>query len=388
MSTQRVTMKDVAVAAGVSVKTVSNVVNGKAGQASAETRERVNLALEKLGYSMNHSAQALKKGRTGVIGLAVPNFGQPFFSYFVDTLTQIACQRGYAIMVSTFGEMQGCIDEFASYARRLNADGWIMFADRPIAVDSPVFQQDYPVVLVGDYLSHGLCDVVTMPNVEAARYLTDWLFLHGAKHVGFIGAPIGGQFSIENFESDGNIENTSIATSSGSAILSLENVDKAVYERRIMSAVEGNAPQRLQGYMQALYNRGCELDWRIIIPCHVLTVGEGASAVFELAQRGPMPDALLCVDDAVALGAISALTKLHIDVPHDVQVTGIDYLPDGEFSIPPLTTIDPRVDQYAEFAVDALLKRIEGIDDDNNVGPSVFTSGFRLIERGSTLSTV
>ena len=349
MGARKVTMKDVALEAGVSMKTVSNVVNGNDDQMSAATRRKVSKAIERLGYSINHSAQALKTGRTGVIGLAVPNFDQSFFGYFVDTLSAIARRRGYAIIISTYGQFDGRLDEFATAARKLNADGWIVFADSPIAVDSPLFVQDYPLVLTGDFSSHGLCDMVTMPNAEAARYVAGWLLDNGAKDVGFIGAPT-----------------------------DMSHADDPVHAA--LSATEGNAALRLQGYVQAFMERDLAVDWNHVIATERLIGAEGSRAAFELVGHGMLPDALVCANDALAIGVISALAKSHVDVPGDVQVTGIDSLPDGEFSIPPLTTIDPRVDQYVELAVEALARRIEG--DDSAAG--VFVSGFRLLEREST----
>lgn len=106
METRKVTMKDVALESGISIKTVSNVINNNDSQMRPQTKSRVNKAIEKLGYSINHSAQALKKGRTGILGLAIPNFDQPFFGYFVDLLTKSARAHGYAIIISTFGNSQ------------------------------------------------------------------------------------------------------------------------------------------------------------------------------------------------------------------------------------------------------------------------------------------
>lgn len=369
MGARKVTMKDVALKAGVSMKTVSNVINGNDSQMSAATKVRVCRAIDKLGYSVNHSAQALKTGRTGILGLAVPGFDQPFFGYFADTLSAHARKRGYAIVISTFGEFEGRLDGFAPAARKLNADGWIMFADEPILKDSPVFAQDYPLVLTGDFSSHGLCDMVTMPNVDAARYVTGWMLDRGAKDVGFVGAPA--EFFGEDFDEDSAENGTDSAAAA----------DYLQYEEKAMSATEGNAALRLQGYIQAFHSRGLHVDWRHVLPTARLTGAEGSLAAARLVDRDNLPDALVCANDAVAIGVISALTKAHIDVPGNIQVTGIDNLPDGEFSIPPLTTIDSRVDQYVDMAVDALIRRIDGDDS----APSVFTSSFRLLERDSTL---
>ncbi|PWG66995.1 LacI family DNA-binding transcriptional regulator [Bifidobacterium callitrichidarum] len=359
MRMRKITMKDVALQTGVSIKTVSNVINGNDSQVSAVTKQRITEAVKQLGYRVNSSAKSLKTGKTGIIGLAVPNFGQPFFGYFVDMLSSSAHQRGCAIVVATYGDFNGGIEEFAASAYKLNADGWIMFAADPLSAESPLFQQNYPMVLTGDYSAHGLCDMVTMPNVEAARYVTEWLIGRGLTKIGFVGAP-------RQFLHDA---------------ADVKEIDPYYCEACAMKAFEGNAALRLQGYIQAHRRHGLEPDWRHVIGVDSLAGSSGVKAGFELAQCVDLPEALVCVDDALALGVISSLTKMHIDIPNDVQIIGIDNLPDGEFSIPPLSTIDSHVDQYADMAVDALIRRIDGDDS----APSIFTSGFRLLERESTI---
>lgn len=354
MARDAITMKDVAKEAGVSIKTVSNVINGADDQMRPATRRRVLKAIDKLGYQVNHSAQALKRGRTGVIGLAVPNFDQPFIGYMADQVTAKARERGYGIMISTYGQLPERLDSFAAAAPKLNADGWIMMADGPLQPESATLNQPYPTVLVGDYSAHGLRDMITMPNVDAARHVTSWLLDRGARRIGFIGADI--------------------------ALFDDPSITDTQRLKATLAADEGNTCLRLQGFAQALQTHDLAVDWDLVMPCERLTSGDGAAATFALLEREKAPDALVCVNDAVAIGALSALAKLHFDVPNDVQVTGMDDIPDDEFSVPPLTTIDSRVDQYAELAVDMLIKRIEG----DTEPPSVYTSGFRLLQREST----
>lgn len=359
MADKNVTIKDVALAAGVSTKTVSNVINGNDDQMRPETKARVKNVVQRLGYKVNHSAQTLKRGRSGVIGFAVPNFDQPFNGYVTDLLTDAARERKYGVVVSTYGKLPDRFDTFVQEAPRLNADGWIILADSPIERHSLIFRQQYPIVIIGDYSAHGLLDMVTMPNVEAARTMTTWLLDCGCRHVAFIGAPP-----------------SIVPISENDAFSSDDQRLNAVF-----AADEGNSHLRLQGYLRALISRNVPVDWRYILPCERLTTGDGAATAFTMIDRGIRPDAVVCVNDAVALGVISALTTANFSVPGDIQVTGFDSIPDGEFSVPPLTTVDPRTDQYITMALDALIQRIEHDD----TPPSTFTSGFRIIQRDSTL---
>ncbi|RSX52884.1 LacI family transcriptional regulator [Bifidobacterium goeldii] len=355
MTGNNVTIKDVAREAGVSFKTVSNVINGNDDQMRAETKDRVKDAIDRLGYRVNRSARALKTGRTGIIGLGVSDFDQPFEGHLANAITRVARARGYAVIVSIYGKDAASREEFAASSRRINADGWALLYEEPLDVDSPLFRQDHPVVLISDYSAQNRYDVVTMPNADAARTATMWLLGHDAKTIGFIGAP--------------------------SELFSDRYANDSERESAILTAVEGNAALRLQGFIQAVRSCGGTVNWKYIMPCDRMTGLGGSAAAFDLIQRGDLPDALLCVNDAVAIGAISTLDKSGIRVPQDVQVCGFDNIPDGEFSTPPLTTIDPHIDEYATMAVDALIKRINGQDS----APNVYTSGFQLLERRSTL---
>lgn len=355
MPSRNVTIKDVAREAGVSFKTVSNVINGNDDQMRAETKNRVEKAIAKLGYHVNRSARALKTGKTGIIGLGMSDFDQPFEGHLTNAITKAAHNRGYTVIVSLYGKDASSRAAFSASSRRISADGWALLYEEPIDSSSSLFQQEYPIVLISDYSSQNMFDIVTMPNADAARYATTWLFEHGASTVGFIGAPP--ELFTKYFK------------------------DNTARETAALTAVEGNAALRLQGFIQATHAHGNNVDWNSIAPCDRMTGLSGANATFGLIQRGLLPDAFLCVNDAVAMGVISALNRSGIAVPNDIQVCGFDNIPDGALSSPPLTTIDPNIDQYAQLAVDALIARING----HNLPPSVFTSGFRLLERQSTL---
>lgn len=367
-ATRRPTIRDVARVAGVSIKTVSNVTNGK-GSMRQETRERVERAMQEVGYSLNVSARSLKTGSSGLIGLAVFGFAQPFASMLAQRVIVQARRRGYNVVIDTYeGGESGGFTGIMEETRFLPADGWIYFAAQPIADAMLTGGRSIPFVIAGDWLAHGRADVVTMPNVDAARVATGKLLDQGRRRIALLGAPAG--------EPD---------------------------LQTLRSATEGTSDLRAKGYAQAFTDRGLEVPWDLLLPVEDLTYQCGADAVGRLTGdtgtdgpgtgdaadgQGPgaaasnLPgdvDAIVCLNDALALGAVHGLVGAGRRVPEDVSVIGFDNIPEGGFFTPELTTIDPHMDDYARAAVDMLMERIEGY-----TGPArTYTTDFDLVVRRS-----
>ena len=181
---KRVTITDVARETGVSIKTVSNVLNNT-GSMRPETRQRVQDAIERLGYRVNVSARAMKTGGTKLIGLAITDFCQPFMPYLADSIVAAARSRGYAVITDTYNSAGGLAQAIPE-TKKLAADGWIFFMGSPIT-DRTILHQPYPLVIVGDYDTQGLADWVTMPNVEAVRTAVGALLDSGCRRIALIG---------------------------------------------------------------------------------------------------------------------------------------------------------------------------------------------------------
>ena len=350
---QRITIADVAREAGVSPMTVSNVLND-AGRMRPNTRNRVEKAIEKLGYHANRSAQMLRTGSTGMIGLAMPGFNQPFTGLFCDVVSRLAHKQGYGLVITTYEDKGGSLEDIIDETYKLNADGWIFFANQPLKDHGAILNQHYPVVLVGDFSAYGQTDAVVMPNVEAAKYATNWLYEHGGETVAFVGAPP------EIFDEAGGVSESVID--------------------RIDSFAEGNTTLRLKGYIEAHRERGAEVDWQLVQPIAGITREEGEAAMARMLEGGSHPSAVFCVNDAVAIGALAAVERRSLRVPDDIQIVGFDNTRDALFTVPTLTTIDPDIERYAEYSVDRLLKRIE----DKQLPSRVLTTNFSLVEREST----
>lgn len=340
----RVTIKDVAKAADVSIKTVSNVINNT-GRMRPDTRQRVEGAMRQLGYTVNLSARAIRSGGTRLIGLNIFDFSQPFAPYLADKAIDFAKERQYGVIINTYGSDGTGLADGIEETYRLGADGWIFFTERALVDDGAALEQPYPVVMAGDYLSYGKSDLVTMPNVSAVQQTVGRLLDTGVRAIALLGAPPG----ITDWDS-------------------------------LKSQKEGTQELRTQGYVRAFKERGLDVDWRYVIPVHGWNQHGGVQSTAAMLDSLPCPEAVVCLNDAMALGAVHELQRRGLRVPQDVQLIGFDNVPEAEYSVPALTTIDPHIDDYAKHAVDMLIDRIEGYS-----GPArTYTTDFTLVERAST----
>src|SRR5665647_2148175 len=162
------TMHDVARLAGVSIKTVSNVVNGYP-HIRETTRARVLAAIDELDYQLNVAARNLRTGRTGIIALAVPELGLPYFAELADSVIEAADVQGLTVLIEQTGSRRERELEVLSGARRHLTDGLIFSPLALGAGDEDLLRVDFPVVVLGERLFPDSVDHVTMQNVEAAR---------------------------------------------------------------------------------------------------------------------------------------------------------------------------------------------------------------------------
>ncbi|MFT4136325.1 LacI family DNA-binding transcriptional regulator [Microbacterium sp.] len=330
-----VTLHDVARVAGVSIKTVSNVINDYPHIRPA-TRERVESAIAELGYTPNLTARNLRSGRTGAIALALPDLGLAYFAELAAAVIAAAEASGVSVLVEQTGADPARERELLRSPRLKLTDGLIfsplgMGQEDVAALDVP-----YPVVLLGERIFDGPTDHVTMRNVEAARAATEFLIASGRRRVAVVGAHEG--------------------------------------------EVIGSAALRLQGYREALEAAGIAYDEDLIGYTTFWHRANGALSMRELLAGGVEFDAVFGLNDTLALGAMRALQESGRHVPDDVAVVGFDGLDEAEYSIPSLTTVDPGRDWIARTAVTALLERISG---DFAGAPRLLLADFRVLERES-----
>ncbi|WBU39421.1 LacI family DNA-binding transcriptional regulator [Homoserinibacter sp. YIM 151385] len=333
----RATVKDVAALAGVSPKTVSNVVGGTVF-VKPETRERVEAAMAELDYVPNLSARGLRNGRTGVVALALPDLGTAYSADLTRHFVQHAHRRGYAVQIEETGGEPSREYSLISKARSHLIDGVVL---NPVRLeDSAVEHADRlpPAVLIGE-VEQDRADQVRIDSTAAARQMTEHLIERGARRIAALGAPGPG-----------------LDTST--------------------------SRQRLQGYREALAAAGLPADRDLEMPCDDWTISAGADGTAALLDAGTAVDAVFGFTDSLALGALSALSARGVRVPADVLVAGFDDVEAARFAVPPLTTIGFSREAFAGAALDLLLERIE----DRGGERRVVEVPTELIARASTAS--
>ncbi|WP_029069020.1 LacI family DNA-binding transcriptional regulator [Jonesia quinghaiensis] len=331
------TMQDVAKRAGVSVKTVSNVVNGYP-YIRDTTKEKVLAAIAELDYQMNTTARSLRSGKTGMIGLAVPELSLPYFAQLADAVIQHAETRGLTVLIEQTGADPAREREALYGSRRQLTDGLIM---SPLALgpnDVDLFTVPYPLVLLGERVFNSSADHVTMHNVAGAQAATEHLIAQGCRKIAVLGA----------------------------------------HEGEVM----GSAKLRTEGYLKALAEHGMEPDPQLIREVGLWHRSTGAEALFQLVDEGVEFDGIFALNDALALGALYALHTRGIAVPEQVKVIGFDDIDDARYSFPPLSTVDPGRDQIAHTAVDLLQQRIDNPHVTHQ--PQKIVTSYSVVQRNST----
>lgn len=333
------TIHDVARAAGVSIKTVSNVVNDNP-KVGPETRLRVHRIIEALGYRPNLSARGLRSGKSGVIGLAVPSLRENYFAELADSVIRAAKKHDIRVLIEqTDGDRQQEISILTGGRMRF-IDG-LLFSPAEIGQqDVDVLSGDDPIVLLGERIFGGPTDHVTMHNTSSAKAATAHLLEMGRKRIALIGA------------SDSASDDTS------------------------------SANLRERGYRQALAEAAIEEDANLVIRGGKWTRETGLEGVRHLISNSIEFDAIFALNDTLALGALRALINAGLRVPEDVALMGFDNIDEGRFSIPSLTSVDPGRLEIAETAVNMLVERIKEKGDRS--APKTVKAGFSIIKREST----
>lgn len=332
------TMHDVAKLAGVSFKTVSNVVNHHPHVSDA-TRTRVQAAIDELGYQPNLSARSLRSGRSGVIGLAVPELRLAYFAQLADEVIQAAEKRGLVVLIEQTGGDRDRELEVLRSPRLQLTDG-LLFSPLGLGIDDAALVDiDTPLVLLGERIFNGPADHVTMQNVEAARAATEHLLERGRSRIAVVGAHEG--------------------------------------------EVIGSAGLRLTGYRQALDAAGIPFDESLISYVGTWHRANGADGMRRLLATGVQFDGLFAMNDELALGAMRVLQEVGLNIPADVAVIGFDDVDEGRYSIPSLSTVDPGRREIAETAVDVLIGRIAE-KGASPAEPRELLSQFRIVVRESS----
>jgi len=308
---QRITMADVASEAGVSLMTVSRVVNNK-GEISDSTRQRVQTVINRLGYRPSDIARSLVTNRTGTIGLVVPDNSNPFFSEVARGVEQVAFEEGYSVFLcNTEEDPQRELAVLQSLEEK-RVDGVILCSSRLEENElQTVLARHSAVVLVNRRDPEGRFGAVLIDDVRGGRIIVEHLISRGHRKIGFLSGP----------------------------------------------ARSFSGQQRAVGYRAALEAAGIphRPEWER--PCLPI-VESGREVAHDLLSRHPEITALFCYNDLSAIGALHACADLGRRVPDDVAIAGFDDTPLAALVTPAVTTCRIPMTELGGQALRLLLDHI------------------------------
>jgi LacI family transcriptional regulator len=307
-----VTIRDVATRAGVSVATVSRALN-RSGPVRDDTRRRIEAAVHDLRYRPNSAARSLITRRTRMIGVLLPDLFGEFFSELIRGIDEAAQARGYHVLVSSSHDDANDL-EFALQGMHGRLDGLIVMAPK---VDGAVLREllpaNVPLVLLNSADAGLECDSLRIDSFSGARSVVAHLASHGHVRIGIINGPA------QNFD----------------------------------------AGERLRGYRAALRAAGLAVDERLEVPGD-FTGSSGYDGAHTMLRVGPRPTAVFAANDAMAVGALSALREAGVVVPDDMALAGFDDIATTRFTMPPLTTVRGPINQLGIRAVTRVVDIVAG----------------------------
>lgn len=312
---KRPTLKDVAVASGVSKSTVSLVLRGS-GSISQPTRERVRHAMTRLGYVYNRGAAAMREGSTRTIGVITPNSANHFMGQFIEALDLALVARGFTALSAHSYE-----DADRQYAliQALLERGIDGLAVMPALasdqqLEASLSTVDIPLVVCVRALPNSSLTTVTADNYLGGQLAAQHVLNLGCRSVGYFGAP---------------------------------------RELTLRS-------ERLSGILEVLEKRG--LDLTVDVPTD-LTAQAGRQQMAQLLHREKLPEALIFHNDTIAFGATRAIRDHSPGLLKRTRIVGSDDLPEARLWEPPLTSVAISAEQIGRLSARALIRQLDGDKD-------------------------
>ncbi len=332
----RMTMSDIAKKAGVSLMTVSRVINGK-GDVSPETRKRVQQIIAECEYRPSSIARGLATRRTFSIGLIVPDISNPYFSGMAQGVSEVAYKEDFSVLLCNCDEHPERELEMLQVLDEKRVEGIILAAPRTdthllaqslaahlnvVVINRQFDEKDNPDIIGG----------VINNDETGGRKVTKMLLEHGHKTVGLLAGP----------------------------------------------PLSYGAARRLNGYKAALAEAGISFDPEIVKNC-APTVKGGHDIASQLLSRRKNITSIFCYNDLVAIGALQACADLGLKVPGDIAIVGFDDIPMASWVSPQLTTLHVEFEELGRLATQLLIACIKGNAD----GPSDIVLEPEVIIRAS-----
>ncbi len=305
-----VTIQDVARSAGVSVSTVSRVLNDKA-DVSMETQERVQHIIDQLGYTTNLAARSMRSSKNNLVGLIMPDIAYPFAVEVMRGANQAIAESNFDLLVYTTGDVYktGRASHEQKYVSLLNnsiTDGTIIVA--PVTGE---FTTDAPIVSIDPVMSNPSYPSVHATNYQGALDAMHHLLQHGHQRIGFIGGR-------EGLES---------------------------------------SRRRMIGYREALEKAGLPIEEQLIVAGDY-TTKTGIKCARQLLTLDKPPSAIFASNDQTAMGVYQVAQEMGLRIPEDLSVVGFDNIMESKYM--KLTTIDQFIYEMGYVATQMLIKLING----------------------------
>ncbi len=306
----RVTMQQVAAEAGVSVSTVSKVMNGRYG-VSTQTSDHVSKVIDRLGYETSLVARSLRNTRTNVIGLLVADF-EPFSTEVLKGAADAIRGTGYELVAYSAG---GRTDEHVGWERRYLSRVMGTLVDGAVLVTPTVtdVQYDGPVVAVDPHTGRSSLPTVAADNLQGARMGVDHLLALGHRRIGMV---------------------------TGRADLV-------------------SAQLRERGFREAHAAAGVPVD-ESLLALGAFDPEQAREAARTLLRLPRPPTAIFAANDISALATLDVAAELGVDVPDQLSVVGFDNIPESALAHPPLTTVQQPMRQLGHDAIAMLVALIAG----------------------------
>lgn len=332
----KVTIKDVAKAAGVSITTVSRIINKVEGFTNEETKNRVLKVIKELNYKPNSLARSLVTKRTNTIGLILPDITNPFFPTIAKSIEKRLNLRGYSLILCNSYDDKENEENYLRILRDKCVDGII--ASSAYIDDHNEVIEDYnlPIVFIDRKCNEDIKYGVFAENIKGAYLATEHLIKLGHRRIGCV-----------------------------------------IGENGINTTAE-----RLDGYIQALQDNNISVD-EDIIKSSQYSISGGYEAGKELLEKSDIT-AIFAQDDLIACGVYKVAKEKKIRIPKDLSVVGFDDIDMVELLEPPLTTIRQNTKDMGNLAVDMLMKLLDNKELESNI----VTIPTNLVLRKSTKKLV
>lgn len=318
LKTKRSTIKDVAEKVGVSIATVSRVVNEIPGHYNSETKKEIVEAIESLNYQPNFIARSLRSNRTYTVDFVVPEL-QPFFAEILKGVQYVARKKGYSIVLCNTDYDPRQEAAYVDNLLRRRVDGGI-FTSGVIQSEHilRLKKEGIPVVLIEKFIKDPDTPGVLIDNVSAAKKAVKYLIELGYRDIGFISAP----------------------------------VEMIPFK------------DRFEGYKRALHENMIPYNSsNVYIKDSIRreSLRDGYQLMKRIIRRGNYPGAFFIVSDTLAIGAMKAIRDSGMKVPDDIAIVGFDDIEMASFCEPPLTTMAQPKYEMGVSGMELLVKAMSGV---------------------------